>query len=190
VSAEPVINTEIVEEIFDTFRRLGYRDYGEQVTVLEHSLQAAAAAEDEGAHSTLIAAAVLHDYGHLIHGLPEDVADHGIDGLHEEVGAAYLARWFVPAVTEPVRLHVAAKRYRCARDIAYRETLSTASAQSLALQGGPFSDAEATEFEVSPFFADSIRLRRYDDIAKVPGSPTPDLEHFRSFIELGLRDSG
>jgi gamma-butyrobetaine dioxygenase len=190
VRTELVERTQEIDEIFDTFRRLGDRDYGEQVTVLEHSLQAAAAAENEGAPATLIAAAVLHDFGHLIHGLPEDVADHGIDGAHEQVGAAYLARWFARTVSEPVRLHVAAKRYLCARDAAYRETLSPSSRQSLALQGGPFSDTEACEFEASPFFADSLRLRRYDDLAKVPGSPTPGLEHFRAYIEQALGEGG
>jgi phosphonate degradation associated HDIG domain protein len=187
---EFVNQNKVIDDIFATFRRLGHRDYGEQVTVLEHSLQAAAAAEEEGAHPTLIAAAVLHDYGHLIHGLAEDIAEHGIDGVHEKVGATYLARWFKPAVTEPVRLHVAAKRYLCAREPAYRETLSPASAQSLALQGGPFSDAEAAEFEASPYFGDAVRLRRYDDVAKVPGATTPDLEHFRSAVEAGLKVGG
>jgi len=74
----------IIDQIFANFRANGGRDYGESVSVLDHSLQAAYAAEQDGASPTLIAAAVLHDYGHLIHDLPEDIAAQGIDGLHEE----------------------------------------------------------------------------------------------------------
>jgi predicted HD phosphohydrolase len=100
--------TNIIDTIFDNFRLYGHRDYGENVSMTEHMLQAATFAEQEGSSATLVAAAVLHDYGHLIHGLEEDIADHGVDGLHEEVGAEFLAQYFIPAVTEPIRLHVAA----------------------------------------------------------------------------------
>src|SRR5262245_56326806 len=99
-------NHSIIDQIFAMFRQFGDRDYGERVSVLEHTLQTAYAAEQDKAHPRLIAAAVLHDYGHLIHDLPEDCADQGIDSLHEELGAAFLTKYFVPTVTEPVRLHV------------------------------------------------------------------------------------
>src|SRR5262245_24791430 len=121
-------NETVIDEILNTFRISGGRSYGERVSVIAHSLQAAYAAEQDHAWPTLIAAALLHDYGHLIHDLPEDCAEQGIDGMHEERGAAFLADYFIPAVIEPVRLHVAAKRYLCAVDPAYREALSPASA--------------------------------------------------------------
>jgi phosphonate degradation associated HDIG domain protein len=177
----------IIDQIFATFRERGGRDYGESVSVLEHSLQAAYAAERDGASPTLIAAAVLHDYGHLIHDLPEDCADQGIDSRHEELGAAFLSDHFGPAVAEPVRLHVAAKRYLCAVDPAYRAGLSPASTQSLLLQGGPFDAREIAAFEATPHFADAVRLRRYDDIGKEPGAWTPELEHYRGVLEMALR---
>jgi predicted HD phosphohydrolase len=155
----------------------------------EHMLQTAFFAEQNGAKPTLIAAAVLHDYGHLIHGLDEDIADHGVDGQHEEIGAEHLAQFFVPAVTEPARLHVAAKRYLCAVDPAYYASLSEASVQSLALQGGPFTPEEALAFERHPFFQDAIELRRYDEMGKEPEMQTPGLEHYRPYLEASLKDS-
>lgn len=184
---EGIVLSTIIEQIFAVFRERGGRDYGERVSVLEHSLQTAYAAEQDGASPTLIAAAVLHDYGHLIHDLPEDIADQGIDGMHERLGASFLAAYFVPAVVEPVRLHVAAKRYLCAVDPAYLAGLSPASAQSLALQGGPFNAEEMAAFESSPHFADAVRLRHYDDLGKEPGIRTPDLEHYRAALEGALK---
>jgi [1-hydroxy-2-(trimethylamino)ethyl]phosphonate dioxygenase len=176
----------IIDQIFATFRALGDQDYGEEVPVLEHSLQAAYLAELDNAGATVIAAAVLHDYGHLIHDLPEDSADRGIDAFHEEHGAAFLADYFIPEVVEPVRLHVAAKRYLCGVDLTYHAALSEASAQSLWLQGGPMGSAERAAFEASPHFAAAIQLRHYDDLAKTPGAWTPGLEHYRPYLEEAL----
>lgn len=179
--------TEIIDQIFATFHANGGRDYGEQVTELEHALQAALAAEQDNAGDILVAAALLHDYGHLIHGLPEDIADQSIDGMHEEVGAVYLTRWFGPEITEPIRLHVASKRYLCAVEPEYLATLSEASLKSLELQGGSFSKDEVQAFEAGPFYNNAVRLRRYDDIAKIPGLPTPELEHYRPVLEAALK---
>lgn len=176
----------LIDEIFETFRQRGDRLYGERVTQAEHALQTAFAAEQDGASETLIAAALLHDYGHLIHDLP-DAAERDIDALHEEVGAAFLGPLFVAGVTEPARLHVAAKRYLCAVDPAYFHSLSPASVRSLELQGGPFNHTEVKAFEASPYFIDAIRLRRYDEMGKVPGAQTPDLEHYRPCLKAGLK---
>src|SRR5690349_10889305 len=133
---------DVVDTIAGLFASRGQALYfGEAVSEAEHALQAAHLAEREGAGDDLVAAALLHDIGHLLHGLGEDVADRGVDGRHEVAGHAWLARWFAPAVAEPVRLHVAAKRYLCATDPAYLARLSPASRQSLELQGGPFSPA-------------------------------------------------
>lgn len=177
----------IIDQIFAAFRKYGQQTYGEQVTMTAHMLQSAVFAERDGASNTLIAAALLHDYGHLIHDLPEDIAEQGIDAIHEEVGADHLAAYFEPAVTEPGRLHVAAKRYLCAVDPAYFDGLSPASVQSLALQGGPFTADEVHAFEQNPHFEDAIRLRRYDDLGKEPTMQTPDLEHYRPVLLACLR---
>jgi [1-hydroxy-2-(trimethylamino)ethyl]phosphonate dioxygenase len=178
----------VVDEIFRVFRERGEAAYlGEPVSLAEHSLQTALAAEQDGAHERLVAAALLHDYGHLLHDVPEDAADHGLDTQHENVAHAFLGRHFGPEVVEPIRLHVAAKRYLCAVDPAYVATLSPASLLSLELQGGPCGPQEVADFEASPFAADAVRLRRYDDVAKQPGLETPGLEHYRPALEAALR---
>jgi [1-hydroxy-2-(trimethylamino)ethyl]phosphonate dioxygenase len=180
-------NNPIIDQIFVAFRERGHRSYGEAVTEAEHMLQSATFAEQSGCDPTLIAAALLHDFGHLLHELGEDIADQGIDSVHEQIGADYLQQYFVPAVTEPGRLHVAAKRYLCAVDPEYFATLSPASVQSLALQGGPMSANEVRAFEASPHLAAAVQLRRFDDLGKVPGMETPPLEHFRPYLEAGLK---
>ncbi len=174
----------IVDEIFELFARRGGEAYfGESVSQLEHALQTAMKAEEAGAPDTLIAAALLHDIGHLLHQLSEDIADHGVDSRHERVGAMWLARHFPEAVTEPIRLHVAAKRYLCAVDAEYQRQLSPASIQSLALQGEPMSEAEAHAFEAMPYVREAVRLRRWDDQAKVMGWKTPDLAQYQFLLE-------
>jgi [1-hydroxy-2-(trimethylamino)ethyl]phosphonate dioxygenase len=173
----------VVDEIFQIFERRGGEAYfGEPVSQREHALQAAYQAEQEQAPQALVVAALLHDVGHLIHGLGEDVADRGVDARHEDAGEHWLALHFPPEVTEPVKLHVAAKRYLCRTDPEYLGKLSPASVQSLALQGGPFSEAEAREFEAYRYYHEAVRLRRWDDRAKIPGLAVPDLEHYRPAI--------
>jgi phosphonate degradation associated HDIG domain protein len=166
------------------FKERGDAAYlGEPVTQTEHALQTAWAAERAGAGSAVIAACLLHDVGHLLHDLPEDCALAGIDDDHEERGARWLVRHFGPEVTEPVRLHVAAKRFLCATDPTYLRLLSEASVRSLQLQGGPFTPDEAVQFLRSPHAEAAVALRRFDEQAKVPGLPTPPLVYFRSFLE-------
>jgi [1-hydroxy-2-(trimethylamino)ethyl]phosphonate dioxygenase len=170
----------VVNQILELFATKGHEAYvGEPVSQREHALQAAHHAEQASASDELIVAALLHDIGHLLHKLPEDAADHGLDTRHEMIGQAWLARHFGPGVTEPIRLHVPAKRYLCATDPEYRARLSAASLQSLALQGGPFGQEELEEFQKNPFFRDAIALRRWDDLAKVPGMRVAELEHYR-----------
>jgi gamma-butyrobetaine dioxygenase len=143
--------------------------------VTEHSLQAAAAAEAEGRPPTLVVAALLHDVGWLLHTGPRP---------HEERGAAFLARQgFGPEVTEPVRLHVQAKRYLCTIDPDYRSRLSPESRRTLGPQGGLLDEEAREAFATHPFSADALALRRYDDQAKVPGAATPDLEHFARLLD-------
>lgn len=177
----------VVDEILELFATKGHAAYiGEPVSQLEHALQSAWHAEASGAGDALLVAALLHDMGHLVHKLPEDCADHGIDDRHEAIGQAWLRRHFGPEVTEPVRLHVAAKRYLCATDASYLSQLSPASVQSLALQGGPFSAEETAEFASNPHHQAAVALRRWDDLAKVPGLQVPGLDHYRQKIERVL----
>jgi predicted HD phosphohydrolase len=119
----------------------------------------------------------------LLHDLSEDCAHSGIDDAHEVRGANWLDRHFGPAVAEPVRLHVAAKRFLCATDPTYTDLLSEASLRSLKLQGGPFTPDEAAQFRTQPYAEAAVALRRFDEQAKVPGLPTPTLEHFRAYLE-------
>ena len=172
-----------VDEIFERFREAGDALYiGEPVTVSEHMLQTAALAARDHAADDLVAAALLHDYGHLVHDLPEDAAERGIDTRHEDLGVELLARWFPPSVTEPIRLHVAAKRYLVAVDPEYLETLSPASLLSLELQGGPMSEDESAAFEALPHADAACRLRRYDDAGKDPDADMPPLESYRELL--------
>jgi len=178
----------LVDEIFRVFREQGAGAYlGEPVSMTEHMLQSAYAAEQDGAPPRLVAAALLHDYGHFIHHHEEDAAEHGIDTRHEEVAHAFLSEHFGPEIAEPIRMHVAAKRYLCATDPSYLGELSPASILSLELQGGPYSPAEVAEFDASPYAADAVRLRRYDDAGKVAGLATPELEHYRPVLEAAIR---
>jgi [1-hydroxy-2-(trimethylamino)ethyl]phosphonate dioxygenase len=179
----------VVDEVCELFATKGHEAYvGEPVSQLEHALQAAYHAEQASASDGLVVAALLHDVGHLIHRLPEDAADHGIDTRHEQLGQAWLRQYFGPAVTEPVRLHVSAKRYLCATDSTYLAQLSPASVQSLQLQGGPFGDAEIRQFESNPWFRDAVALRRWDDVAKVPGMAVPALDHYRGRLAKVLAE--
>ena len=178
----------IVDEIFRVFEQYGGEQYlGEQVSMTEHMLQSAYAAQQDGAPPRLVATALLHDYGHFIHGLPEDSAEHGVDTQHEEVAYRFLAEHFGEEIAEPIRLHVAAKRYLCAVEPAYFAQLSPASVLSLELQGGPYDDAEVAAFEASAYAQDAVRLRRYDDVGKVPGLETPGLEDYRGVLEAVLK---
>ncbi len=167
----------------------GSHRYGlSSVNQLQHALQAALLAEQTGADAALISAALLHDIGHMVHGLGEDPAADGVDDRHEELGRAYLAALFGPAVTEPVRLHVAAKRYLCATEADYFAKLSPDSVRSLALQGGPMSDEEVAVFRALPQSEAAVRLRRFDEGAKVRDLPTPPVAHFVPYLRECLRD--
>ncbi|HZC31356.1 MAG TPA: hypothetical protein VE261_07540 [Gaiellaceae bacterium] len=176
-----------IDHIFTRFHVAGDAMYiGEPVTVSDHMLQAAALATADGADDELVAAALLHDYGHLVHDLPEDSADHGIDTRHEEIAMAFLAPLFPAGVTEPIRLHVAAKRYLVSTDPRYREALSASSLQSLELQGGTMSDGEREAFEALPHAVAACRLRRYDDAAKERGAAVPPLESYEAVLRSML----
>ncbi len=174
----------VLSDIFGLFRDRGDSMYaGEPVSQTEHALQAAVLAEKERAGSVLIVAALLHDIGHLLCKHPEDCAESGIDDQHEQLGAKWLSARFGPEVVEPIRLHVRAKRYLCAVNPDYLRDLSSASLTSLKLQGGPFTAEEVRSFEALPHAQHALRLRAWDDAAKVADLKVPDLPHYRAHLE-------
>jgi gamma-butyrobetaine dioxygenase len=170
------------------FASEGAAEYlGEPVTQAAHMLQAAALAEKDGAPAALVAAALLHDVGHFHGAVTGHDLMHGTDNRHSHTGADWLAQWFGSEVTEPVRLHVAAKRYLCATEPGYAATLSPASVYTLGVQGGPMQGAELGEFTASPYAADAVRVRRWDDQAKDPQAGAPEFSHFRPLLSRLLR---
>jgi len=181
-------DTPILDEIAALLEHRADGRYGlHWVTQRQHALQAAWLAEKDGHDAALITAALLHDIGHLVHDLGDDPAEAGVDDRHEELGQAWLARHFGPEVTEPVRLHVAAKRYLCAAEADYFARLSPDSVRSLALQGGPMSAEEAAAFRALPQAERAVVLRRYDEQAKVRDLETPPVAHFLPFVAACLR---
>jgi len=176
-----------VDEIFAAYINRGSRAYGgERINQLEHALQTAMLAEQAGAEASLIVASLLHDYGHLIHNFGDDVFKRGIDDRHEILGTEKLSAFFGDAVTMPIKMHVEAKRYLCAIDSQYMKNLSPASSWSLKLQGGPFTAIESDEFIKHPLAEKAAKLRRWDESAKQFGLRTPNLEHFRRYLEACL----
>jgi len=168
-----------IDVIAELFAGPGARDYlGEAVTIGEHMRQAGALAEAAGAEAPLVAAALLHDVGHL---RTEPDAGHG------DAGARWLSQWFGAAVTEPVRLHVEAKRYLCAAEPGYFGRLSPESVRTQALQGGPMTAEQAAAFEARPYARDAVAVRRWDDQAKDPAVTPPGFAHFAPLLTSVLR---
>ncbi len=182
------MTSDVIDDLAAIIDGKGFRQYGlSHINQRAHALQAALLAETSGSSSALIAASLLHDIGHMVHDLGEDPAQKGIDDEHERLGQEYLTTYFGPEVTEPIRLHVAAKRYLCGTEGDYFATLSPDSVRSLGLQGGPMSAEEAAAFAALPYAADAVRLRRFDEGAKVKDLPTPPVAHFLPHLRASLR---
>jgi len=178
------------DDVIELMKRRGGDSYfGEPVSQLEHALQCASLAAQADSPQELVLAALLHDVVHLLHDLPETAADEGIDTRHEVAGYEWILARFGPAAAEPVRDHVAAKRYLCRVEPEYFASLSPASVQSLELQGGPFTEVEAREFETLPYYREAVTLRRWDDQAKVSGLAVPGLEEYRVLIDSRAKRS-
>ncbi|MEY3175144.1 MAG: hypothetical protein RLZZ436_3058 [Planctomycetota bacterium] len=175
-----------VAGIFAVFHERGGRHYGEHVSELEHALQTAEFARQFGESDAVVLACLLHDFGHMLHELGEDVALQGVDARHEELGAQLLQNLFPEEVLDPIRQHVAAKRYLCWKEPQYAAGLSASSVRSLKLQGGPMTAAEAAAFEARPHFAACVSLRRYDDMGKVPQMQTASLQSYEPLIRQFL----
>jgi phosphonate degradation associated HDIG domain protein len=171
-----------IDQIVRLYRTEGAARYGkEAVSQEQHALQCALLAQQAAAPDSLVAACLLHDLGHLLRA--EGPGDAQQDDLHEYRGLPFLRGEFPDAVLEPIRLHVAAKRFLCAVDPEYRQGLSPASQRSLELQGGPFTDEEVHLFLATPHAMQAVSLRRWDDQAKSPTRVTPSWEHFRRVLQ-------
>ncbi|HEY2629745.1 MAG TPA: HD domain-containing protein, partial [Usitatibacter sp.] len=171
-----------IEKLFRDHGHIAYS--GEGVTQLEHALQCAQLAEEEGASAELVTAALLHDLGHLLNQQGESPTVRGIDDQHQYFAIPFIRPLFAPAVVEAIRLHVDAKRALCSLDPEYYEALSDDSKRSLTLQGGIYPRQETEAFVAKPFAADAMRVRRWDDRAKVAGATTPPIGHY---LEIASR---
>ncbi len=171
-----------IEKLFRDHGHIAYS--GEGVTQLEHALQSAQRAENDEAGDALVTAALLHDLGHLLNLQGETPTARGIDDQHQYFAIPFIRALFTPAVVEAIRLHVDAKRALCALEPDYYEALSEDSKRSLTLQGGVFSREETETFMAKPFAANAVKVRRWDDAAKVPGEVTAPLPHY---LEVAAR---
>jgi phosphonate degradation associated HDIG domain protein len=172
-----------VEEVFALFDRHGDVYYGEDINQNQHAVQCAELARREGASPELIVATLLHDVGHLLHLDVGLIHDQDVDDDHEATGAKYLAKIFPPQITRAIAMHVTAKRYRCAVEPGYFETLSEASVLSLAVQGGPLTGEEVERFERNPGSQDALSLRDWDDRGKCVELSN---EMPRDYLEMAL----
>jgi gamma-butyrobetaine dioxygenase len=154
----------------------------DRVTLAEHMLQSAAAAREAGADDALVAAALLHDIGHWLHDEQAGPLDAGDDDNHGTAGERFLGDHFGVGITRPIGLHVAAKRYLCAREPGYHERLSAASVRSLGRQGGAMPPAQAARFERDPAHEAAVALRRWDEYGKIPGLSVPGITHYRDML--------
>lgn len=178
-----------LDALQDLFEGEGAGEYlGEAVTMAEHMLQAGALAQRAGAPDRLVAAALLHDVGHFQGAFSGCDLMEGQDNHHSDTGADWLAQWFGPEVTEPIRLHVAAKRYLCAVEPGYRQALSEASEFTLQVQGGPMTEQQAAAFAAQPGAEDAVAVRRWDEQAKAADAETPGFDHFRPLLAALLDD--
>ena len=173
-----------IGEVVRLYESRGAAQYGsEAVSQLEHALQCAALAEQDGASPSLVAASLLHDLGHLLTDAPH-VLGREVDDVHQYLAIPFLRGVLPQAALEPIRLHVDAKRYLCRAQADYWSTLSPASRHSLSLQGGAFTPEGAARFIEQQYARDALALRRWDDLAKVPGKPTRSLAHYAGVLEL------
>ena len=167
--------------------RHGGREYnGVGLSVLEHMLQSASEAEAADAETHEVVATLLHDIGHFVVEFPSDMKNTEDTG-HDEVGAAMLEPFFGPGIVEPIRLHVRAKRYLCTVEPSYYDNMTKPVKHTFRLQGGKMSAAEAKEFEALPFAGGATRLRRWCDLAMIPGRKTKKFEEYYPLIESVLK---
>jgi len=175
----------IVDQIIFSYLNNKSLYIGEKVTMSEHMIQTAMLAEKTNCSSNLVCSSLLHDYGHFILENPDELVTKNKDGRHEDVGCAFLKKYFIEDILGPIKYHVKAKKY-LAREKKYYRLLSKASRVSLKLQGGIMSNEEAKKFEKNKFFENSIKLRKFDEIAKKPGLKIKSIKEYKNLLTSKL----
>ena len=173
--------------LLEAMAHAGARRYGgERVSELEHALQCAELAEAGGADEHRTLACLLHDVGRFVvdQSLVFDRRGGARTGArgHHEIGAEVIAPYVPERVVWLVRMHADAKRYLCSTEPGYHATLSPASQHTLTLQGGLMEPEEIARLEGHAWLADALRLRRWDDGAKVAGQVTRALESWTPLV--------
>ena len=175
------MSREIIEKIIKKYQTNKDFYLGEKVTIAEHMIQTAMLAEKNNSPQSLICACLLHDIGHFIIQDPDQLVSKSVDGKHEDIAFNFLKNYFKPEVTEPIKLHVSAKRYLC-REKSYYNLLSKASKVSLELQGGKMNNDEAQKFILLKHHKDAITLRKYDDEGKIPNMKIKNINDYKELI--------
>ena len=175
------MSREIIDKIIKKYQTNKNFYLGEKVTIAEHMIQTAMLAEKNNSPQSLICACLLHDIGHFIIQDPDQLVSKSVDGKHEDIGFNFLKNYFKPEVTEPIKLHVNAKRYLC-REKSYYNHLSKASKVSLELQGGKMNNDEAQKFILLKHHKDAITLRKYDDEGKIPNMKIKNINDYKELI--------
>ena len=171
----------IIDEITSNFLSNTSLYIGEKITMSEHMIQTAMIAEEKNSSSNLICSSLLHDYGHFILENPDNLVKQSKDGKHEDIGYEFLKKYFSKDVLGPIKYHVKAKRY-LAREEKYYNLLSKASKVSLKIQGGAMSNEESKKFEISEFFENSIKLRKFDEMAKKSGLKIKSINEYKNLL--------
>ena len=176
---------DIINQIISNYLNNKSLYIGEKVTISEHMIQTAMLAEKKNCSSNLVCSSLLHDYGHFILEKPDDLIAENKDGRHEDVGYEFLQKYFIQDILGPIKYHVKAKRY-LAREEKYYRLLSEASKISLKLQGGVMNNEEAKKFESNKFFENSIKLRKFDEIAKKSGLIIKSIKEYKNLLTSKL----
>tara|TARA_B110000014_G_scaffold24249_1_gene15416 strand:- start:119 stop:664 length:546 start_codon:yes stop_codon:yes gene_type:complete len=179
------VSREIIDKIIKKYQTNKDFYLGEKVTIAEHMIQTAMLAEKNNSPQSLICACLLHDIGHFIIKDPDQLVSKSVDGKHEDIAFNFLKNYFKPEVTEPIKLHVNAKRYLC-REKSYYNLLSKASKVSLELQGGKMNNDEAQKFILLKHHKDAITLRKYDDEGKIPNMKIKNINDYKELITSNL----
>ena len=175
----------IIDKIISNFINNKSLYIGEKITMSEHMIQSAMLAEKSKSNDDLICSCLLHDYGHFIIDDPDELVKNDKDGYHESIGYEYLKSFFKKEIVEPIKYHVLAKRY-LARNKKYYNLLSDASKISLKLQGGILNKKESNEFEKMSFFKNTIKLRKFDELAKKTNIKIKSINDYKDLLSSQL----
>jgi len=181
-----------VEEVFALYEKKGAEAYaGEKVSQMEHMLQAALLAEQEGYDEDVILAAFFHDIGHLCVTETQENQMNGFGTIdHETIGAHYiLGKGFTAKISKLIQGHVKTKRYLVFKHEEYRNKLSEASLKTLGYQGGTMSPQEAFAFENELWFELHLKMREWDDKAKVEKMKTKPLHYYKEMAKKFLANN-